>query len=271
MYRYETDKMHPHLGFALQQFISSAIDEHVPELRADFPPIGQYNCEIAYDHEICIVTMEFKFSGIPAIGTIPNDRFAELKHVVGSSRDYVSLKAKPALMDCFTWKKFLLALEVSDQAVDWDKALVQVIDWLNDLPLNRANASNLARVKSAIPEPPRYSLATVQKAMWVLECEQTCIQGTAFEVAQYGFVTNDHVVRGSKAMQAFQIDDISRKYQVNVVAQNPALDLAIIDIVGAIKGKHLRSTTIKQSLWITSQFAASRITASATPECSVLG
>ncbi|MBY5813309.1 serine protease [Rhizobium leguminosarum] len=239
MQLYKTENMIPNFAFALQKFILNAIEESVPHLRADFPPLGQFNFEIGFDHEISLVTMVFRTSGIPAGGQMKPDRFEELKQIVKSLREYSELRALSELTNSFGWDRFILALDVVDDAVDWDMAQARVVDWLNELPLDRALKHNRDRVQDAIPSPPQYALATVQKAMWVLECEEAMVQGSAFEIERYGFVTNDHVVREAEAMVAFQVDDINTRYPVRIIAQNAVLDLAIIDIVGANGGHAL--------------------------------
>jgi S1-C subfamily serine protease len=239
MYLYKTEGMVPNFAFALQKFIINTIDECVPHLRADFPPLGQFDFEIGSDHQICLVAMVFKTSGIPTGGQMKPDRFEELKQIVNDLREFSELRALSELKDSFGWDRFVLALDVVEDAVDWNKAQARVVDWLNELPLRRALKHNLDRVQAAIPSPPQYSLARVQKALWVLECEEAMVQGSAFEIERYGFVTNDHVVRPAKAMVAFQVDDINTRYPVRIVAQNAALDLAIIDIVGADGGHAL--------------------------------
>lgn len=239
VYPYQTTGMIPNFSCALRDSMSQAIEYSLPFLKGDFPPLGQFNFETGYDDEVCLITMHFKNSGIPSMGTMKPEKFAFLKEIIGRSRGYSGLKALKELNSYFEWDKFIIALEVNDGSVDYHTAQGDVIDWLNDVPLARAYRHNAERVKAAIPTPPQYSLAAVQKSMWVLECDETMVQGTAFEIEKYGVITNEHVVNEATALVAFQVDSVGKKYSTRILLQNSALDLAIIEIIGAPKNSAL--------------------------------
>lgn len=68
----------------------------------------------------------------------------------------------------------------------------------------------------------------IQDALWVLECEETSSQGTAFALRGYGLVTCEHVL-GTQT-HAFRPDNPTLKYPVTVVKRSSALDLAVLEI-----------------------------------------
>jgi S1-C subfamily serine protease len=68
----------------------------------------------------------------------------------------------------------------------------------------------------------------LSKATWILECEETCIQGTAFMLEGVGLITCFHVL-GTKT-KAFNIKNITRKYDVTLVRQDKDKDIAILKL-----------------------------------------
>ena len=97
------------------------------------------------------------------------------------------------------------------------------------------------------PEALRFSLEAIYQSMWVLECDETCRQGTAFALAGVGLVTCHHVL--GPGTVAFKASNVLRKYPVEVVAEEEALDLAIVRI-DAPAGAELDARTAPElELW----------------------
>ena len=115
-----------------------------------------------------------------------------------------------------------------------------MMNWLNDEPLNRANRLNSLRVQAAIPQPPQFSFRAVQSAMWVLECEESYIQGTAFDLEPFGVITNHHVIQNTKSMNAFRALSPNEKYPIKVLQSNATIDLAILNLEDAPRPQPLQ-------------------------------
>ena len=64
--------------------------------------------------------------------------------------------------------------------------------------------------------------------MWVLECEETNVQGTGFFLQGFGLITCAHVL-GTKT-QAFHASNPYQRYPVTVIASDSHVDLAILAI-----------------------------------------
>ena len=79
--------------------------------------------------------------------------------------------------------------------------------------------------------PAEFDHQAILAALWVLECETSCKQGTAFGLPNVGLVTCEHVL--GPDTRAFKSISSSQKFTVTVVASNPTVDLAIIKIEGA--------------------------------------
>jgi len=65
-------------------------------------------------------------------------------------------------------------------------------------------------------------------AVWVLECQRTGVQGTAFMLKGFGLVTCSHVL--GPETKAFRADDYAKSYPVRIVKKDDKLDLAILAI-----------------------------------------
>ena len=66
------------------------------------------------------------------------------------------------------------------------------------------------------------------KAVWILECEKTSRQGTAFMLPGGRLITCAHVL-GTQT-KAFQPPALHQKYPVRVEAKNEDLDVAVLSI-----------------------------------------
>lgn len=86
------------------------------------------------------------------------------------------------------------------------------------------------RVKRGLPRPPQYSMADILSSMWIIECSEACIQGTAFDLKGYGTITANHVVNNTYELRAFRANDTARSYPVEIIYRNSDIDLAIIHI-----------------------------------------
>src|SRR2546429_1991896 len=75
----------------------------------------------------------------------------------------------------------------------------------------------------------------LERSVWVLECEETNVQGTGFFLEGYGLITCSHVL-GTKT-HAFHASKPHQKYSVTVVASNPHVDLAILSIDAEAQAK----------------------------------
>lgn len=232
MHPFSTKNIIPNLPFAIMHSLAQMVLEQVPELKPDLPSFTHCNSKIGIDDSVCIAIIEFKESGIPEIGLIDANDFSHLKAIIGDCRRYAELSSLDGIVSFFDWNKLIIAVDVASEAIDWDLVTEDFVSWANSHPLPRAQKINKNRVLRAIPTPPIYSLTDVQSAMWVVECEESCIQGTAFDLANYGTIANAHVVGKMTAPYAFKANNTSTKFKAVINKINEALDLAIINIEG---------------------------------------
>lgn len=230
MYAYKIKELNPNLAFSIMRYLEDLTNQCVPALKPDLPSFTSCNFTIGFDDKVCIAKLEFKESGIPAGGKMDNHEFEKIKAAIGNNRRFSDLKNVGRLSSYFEWNKLVFAADVQNDAIDWHQVTEDLVNWANAIPLPRAQRINQTRVKMALPTPPQYSLARVQAAMWVLECDDTSQQGTAFDLAGYGTVTNAHVVEGTTNLRAFRSGEPAKKFLVNIDKKNNALDLALITI-----------------------------------------
>lgn len=110
----------------------------------------------------------------------------------------------------------------------WDDIATQLAVYLDTFLLPQLLATHKERVARALPQFASFDLGVILPALWVLECEETCSQGTAFALEGVGLVTCDHVI--GTATKAFKATDFAKKYPVSVVSRHAVIDLAVLRI-----------------------------------------
>ena len=82
-----------------------------------------------------------------------------------------------------------------------------------------------------VPFPKYYESLedAINENVWILECEKTGRQGTAFMLFGIGLVTCRHVL--SEYTRAFRADNTKEKYPIVVKNENRNIDLAILELV----------------------------------------
>lgn len=220
------------LGSRANHFMLEAILSQIPELAHDLPGGKNYDVKGRHDDEIAILTWsQSPYSTMTSFGTLDSELFSEIKNHVGDKRSYSDIFSITSLKKYYTDKSFLLVTSVQEGSVLVEPLNEQLFDWLNDIPLPLAEKLNAARVKRALPKPPQYEVESIARACWVLESGPGCVQGTAFQLDGYGFVTCEHVLFDDKGepfqeMLLFHSSSITKKYCIRDVKSNRNLDLA---------------------------------------------
>jgi len=86
-------------------------------------------------------------------------------------------------------------------------------------------------VVPAVEDQGPNHLHRYEDGIWVLECNETDNQGTAFMLRDFGLITCNHVL--GTATQAFQPNRPNAKYPVRVISRDRDIDLAILSITAA--------------------------------------
>jgi S1-C subfamily serine protease len=218
------------LGFAITNEALKMVAEQVPELADLFPLRNKFNGRAYLASDWVAVVVEYGHGpGIPHIGSLQppeRDAFERLAPSHAGS-DHASLRAalEPA---AFSHSKFSYLGPASDGKVCWPHLAAHVVEWLNRDVLPLVLQRNRDRILRAIPTPPQFNFDAIARAMWVLECEESATQGTAFALNTVGTVTCQHVL--GPATKAFRATSLSARHAVNVLATEVAIDLAVLAI-----------------------------------------
>jgi S1-C subfamily serine protease len=137
---------------------------------------------------------------------------------------------------------FIIVTPLNNQAFSPNHFDDVLIEWLNNIVLPPILENNKRRVLDAIPTPPQFDIETIFKNLFVLDdasddLENMGRQGTCFYLEGVGFVTCDHVLTPN--MQCFHPQNINNRYDVEIVARNADIDLAILRIDDLVKDLNL--------------------------------
>jgi hypothetical protein len=96
------------------------------------------------------------------------------------------------------------------------------------------------------PDLFTFSIEDIYQSLWVLECEGTFKQGTAFWLEGVGLISCEHVLGPNT--QAFKPENYLKKYPIKVVAKKSTIDLAIRHIDSS-RDKELQAKTAPELEW----------------------
>ena len=178
--------------------------------------------------------MEFALSpGIPSVEVLDGGPQAQFHKLFLSNPTPTFEEMLAALgSEHFGFSKFSYLGPWRDQMMSWDHLMSNAIAWLNSQVLPEVLRRNRARHHRAAPPPPRLDVSALTSSLWILECEQSNRQGTAFALEGVGLVTCEHVL--GPETHAFQTTSPNDKRRINVLARNAAIDLATISIDTAL-------------------------------------
>ena len=129
---------------------------------------------------------------------------------------------------CLSEKRFCYVGPYINGKLCWPDIHDRSLDWFERVVLPHVIDGNRVRILRAIPPAPTYSPRELSDDTWILECDQTCKQGSAFFLNGTGLVTCEHVL-GTETY-AFRHDDPSTRFKVNILHKNAVIDLAVLHI-----------------------------------------
>jgi hypothetical protein len=168
-------------------------------------------------------------SGVPIIGNLEG---AELEELTTKILPFIPKNHEElfALLGTtwFSSERFTYVGPYSDSYACKSDAIEHLIHWFLTFVVPEVSKLNEARVLRAIPPSPQFSLEKIRPSLWILECEKTNKQGTAFNLNGVGLVTCEHVLAPSTI--AFRWDDFNRKHPIKIQSSHKVVDLAILSI-----------------------------------------
>lgn len=205
--------------------------QYMPDLADMFPFQSSPEMKYYFDENWMIFRIKDRYaiSTPPCVGIFSDEEVKKVKEKIFpfTARKYSELYNILG-EEWFSFGSFTYVGPFSKTAACWSDIEEHIRQWLNHLVIPEILNRNQIRVLRAIPNPPEFNLNSIIKSLWILECDETCKQGTAFQLSGVGVITCDHVL--GKATKAFRADNPSKKYEVEIIKRNNTIDLAILRI-----------------------------------------
>ncbi len=211
---------------AIVDAINAMVKHMAPELRGNIPFVHGWKALVHQGTERVVIILH-DAGGIPNIHSLSGDylnfitteidsveplNFQTLYQKFGD-RFYsteIFLYAGPSFTDHSAEDRFKKS---------WGDIGTFLGPYVQDILIPKILDLEREKIIKLIPPPRNYDLKSLTPALWILECEESHKQGTAFALQGYGFVTCEHVI-GPKT-RAFRPDNYSKKYPVNVLKKTP--------------------------------------------------
>jgi S1-C subfamily serine protease len=224
------------LGFAISNAMAEMIHRTMPELADLFPfkGIWELNGHLGGDW-LAVRVINRIVTGMPSVGTINEAELASLRSrlLPFTSRSHDEIFGLLG-SDWISFDRFTYVGPYNAPHACWSDLSQHLGDWLTQHVLPEVFRRNQARVLRAIPQAPRFDLDVLRRACWVLECERSNRQGTAFSLEGVGLVTCHHVL-GPETM-AFRADSPGDRFPVEIIAENEDIDIAVLRGAPAVAG-----------------------------------
>ena len=219
------------IGFAIANTILELVNQQLPDLAELFPFKGKWELQGYLDQDWLVVRLSERFgSGVPVIGKLKPEELNQIKSKILPFEPRSHLELFRILGNgWFSFHRFTYVGPYKSPYACWPDLSQHLIDWLNHLVIPEVLRRNETRILRAIPRPPQFDIKKIRSACWVLECEKSFKQGTAFFIENDGLLVSCQHVLGPETV-AFHPDEISKKYPVNIVKQDAVIDIAILKI-----------------------------------------
>jgi len=215
-------------GSAIARTLIEVVKDQLPDLLEMFPM--QFGWEMKFHVDegwFAVRVTDRRGSAIPHVGKFSEPEVQSLREKLMpfSPRPHDAL-VKLLDADWFDFHNFTYAGPFLQEMACWPDVRDQLVSWLNGFVLPTVEARNRQRVLRAIPEAPQFNIDLIRQHLWILECDESMRQGTAFALEGFGLVTCEHVLGPSS--RAFRAWDIHNKRPIQIISANKDLDLAIL-------------------------------------------
>jgi len=227
------------LGPHIVDSIIGVVRKNAPELKPSMPFTIRWEIECYHESDMMIIFL--KDADGPAGSStysMSQENVEDIKRRILSFDElsfnnlYNEFKEQYYTFDKFLYigpSKIGLAVMPLYQET-WKHVVDILLPWINLIFLPQLYEIERNRIQKLLLPPVKPNISQITDALWVLECEETFKQGTAFALEGYGLITCEHVL--GPATKAFRANDFSKKYDVTVVYSNENIDLAILVLTG---------------------------------------
>jgi S1-C subfamily serine protease len=218
--------------------IASIIKKNLPELKPSIPFIDGWKvyCYNKDDFMFIFLVEDYRYKD-GYMETMDSKEIALLKDRLKNVVEYDFLNLyKEFGKDYYDFDKFLfVGSSLSSLTVNefldeiWKQVIPILAPWIDYVLVPNIYKAEKVKFDKFSQNKIQIEISTIIKNLWVLECEETSKQGTAFSLNGYGLITCEHVL-GTKT-KAFKPAEYRKKYKIEVLKKNSAIDLAIFKIV----------------------------------------
>lgn len=219
------------LGCAIVARLAEVTREHLPSF-LEMLPFGQsWICDVhSWDGWIVATLKEKGGTNVPPSGGNLTD-----SELISSAQAIVTKTRFPSFdmlvrelpSHAFSFSSLTYVGPFENGCLSWSHINGIVVNWMAQNVFPEIEKRNRDRVLRVIPRAPSYDMTRVLRNIYVLESEDSSLQGTCFHLEGIGLVTCQHIIRPD--LVAFHPTSITQKSPVSVISQNSTLDLAIIE------------------------------------------
>lgn len=224
------------IGFAIINELTHAIHENMPDLAELFPFRGVWELHghLSNNWLAFRLTDRLAGTGTPGVNEFTEGELTELvsKILPFKMRTYQQL-VNMLGSQWYGFDHFTYIGPYQSPFASWPHVSQHLEEWVNSIVIPEVMRRNQNRVLRAIPPSPAFDLQKINQALWVLECEESMKQGTAFAISGNRLITCSHVL--GTASKAFRPNDPSKMYSVRTVVSNADLDIAMLAVDASLK------------------------------------
>ncbi|MHB8927669.1 MAG: S1 family peptidase [Bacillota bacterium] len=228
------------VGHAVVKFIYDVAREQKRDLADLFPfrGPGWLLKHTSGSNWFCFSIADLPTGQCPVCDKMPPEESASIGRAVESFTGQGYSWAKAVLgAESMSFDRFTYVGPWDGDCLSWQHVRQFIVDWLNDQVLAVTEEVNRQRVLRAIPQPPAFNVQDALDSLVVLECEETCRQGTGFLLEEYGYVTCYHTL-GART-SAYTPTSLSKSFPITVVSYDQRVDLAVFRVEGDLHRKAL--------------------------------
>lgn len=217
--------------------IHIVLNKNIPELRGTYPFSKCWKVECYHEKDYMII---FLLSGFEFIKPrIDSMDIKKVEFIKGKIENLSKLDFKNLYSifgnEFYDLEKFLYIgpsnFEVEPQKIfeeSW-KTLTHILaPWMDYILVPKLYDLEKTKLERILPKPIKLEISEITNSLWILECDETSKQGTAFSLKGYGIVTCEHVL-GTNT-KAFKANDVTKKYDVIIEKKHSVLDIAILKL-----------------------------------------
>lgn len=110
----------------------------------------------------------------------------------------------------------------------WNSIKPILWNWADKILVPTLYELERKKLNIILPKPIEIDISKIADSLWILECEDTSKQGTAFTLDEMHIITCEHVLGDNT--KAFKADNHTKTYDIEILKRHKVIDLAIIKV-----------------------------------------